>query len=134
MDYLLAEAHYRSGGAIDIPSGFVTPKVGPHKSYGFQPGKLYGQQVSLRLFPGFVHTGNANVEYLTFTSGQKLYLVLMNDLGEKATIDLLLDAKKTGMDLTTIKELNKANTASLEVNKLVSTSLTPYGLKVYVME
>jgi hypothetical protein len=134
MDYLLAEAHLRSGGEIDIPSGFITPKVGPHKSYGFRPGKLYGRQVNLRLFPGFVHTGNVNVEYLTFTNGQKVYLVLMNDVGEKTTIDVLLDATKTGMDLKTIKELNKANAASLNVNKPISTSLSSYGLKVYVVE
>jgi hypothetical protein len=129
MDYLLAEAHLRSGGAIDIPSGFVTPKVGPHKSYGFQLGKLYGQPVHLRLFPGLVNTGNTNVEYLTFTSGQKLYLVLMNDLGEKLAINLQIDPTKTGMDLKTIKELNNTNT--LELNNL---SLPAYGLKVLVME
>jgi hypothetical protein len=134
MDYLLAEAHLRSGGEINIPSGFITPKVGPHKSYGFQPGKLYGQQVHLRLFPGFVQIDNTNVEYLTFTNGQKVYLVLMNDTGEKTTINLHVDTKRTGIDLKTIKELNNANAALFEANKLISTSLPSYGLKVYALE
>lgn len=129
MDYLLAEAHLRSGGAINMPSGFVTPKVGPHKSYGFQPGTLYGQPVQLRLFPGLVTTGNANVEYLTFTSGKKCYLVLMNDLGKKLTIHLRLDTSKIGMHFKTIKELN--TTGIVQPHNIV---LPAYGLKVFVLE
>jgi hypothetical protein len=134
MDYLLAEAHLRSGGEISIPSGFITPKVGPHKSYGFQQGTLYGNNVSLRLFPGLVNTGNANIEYLTFAGGKKIYLVLMNDLAENIVSNLLLNVKKTGLVFKTITELKSGKTISLEENKGLSISLTRYDLKVYVME
>jgi hypothetical protein len=134
MDYLLQEAHLRSGGAITIPSGFITPKVGPHKSYGFQQGKLYGRAVNLRLFPGLVNTGNANVEYLTFASDQKIYLVLMNDLSETTTANLLLDGKKLGKFFKSIKELNGGKIISLNENRSTMIDLAPYDLKAYELE
>ena len=81
MDYLIAEANYRSGGEIDFPGGFFTPKVGPHRPYGFAPGQIYGKKVNLTMKKGLVKLDNPYVEYLTATDmdGKKLYVILMNN-------------------------------------------------------
>ena len=77
VDYLIAEAGLRSDSNISFPYGYMTPKVGPHVTYGFAPGNIYGKKadllfrpvtpiISLRDHPNLskvlTHTSNANVE------------------------------------------------------------------------
>ena len=79
-DYLIAEAFFRSGGEIDFPGGFFTPKVGPHRPYGFAPGRLYGRKVRLTMEDG-LDVDNQYVEYITARSldDRRLFIVLMNN-------------------------------------------------------
>ena len=43
-DYLLAEAELRSNGKISFPRGFMTPKVGTHRTAGFASGIVDGKK------------------------------------------------------------------------------------------
>lgn len=81
-DYLLAEAELRSGGRIVFPRGFVTPKVGPHQSYGFAPGKIDGVSVRLVVRPEIAQQESPDLETLTAisTDGKKLFVILLNDI------------------------------------------------------
>lgn len=83
LDYLIAEASFRSGGEIDFPGGFFTPKVGPHRPYGFAPGRIYGKKVRLTLEDG-LEVDNPYVEHITARSmdGRRLYVVLLNNSPE----------------------------------------------------
>ncbi|MBI5768698.1 MAG: glycoside hydrolase family 127 protein [Verrucomicrobia bacterium] len=78
-DYLLAEVELRSGGAVAFPRGFITPKVGPHSSYGFAPGKVFGEPAALHW--GEVTTGDAAVDSVLARTvdGRKIYVVLLNN-------------------------------------------------------
>lgn len=80
-DYLLAEAELRSDGKISFPRGFMTPKVGPHKTAGFAPGTINGTKANLLLRKGLVKTNNPNVDYITAesTDGNRLFVVFLND-------------------------------------------------------
>ncbi len=42
-------SQYAFNGNITFPQGFITPKVGPHTTYGFAPGTIYGQPAGLLL-------------------------------------------------------------------------------------
>lgn len=89
-DYLMAELELRSGGEIKFPAGFITPKVGPHRTYGFAPGKVYGEDAELVMLPGGVSVDNPNVELVLARSGEGLIAMLLNDLGtaQTVTVDL----------------------------------------------
>ncbi|MEN5436464.1 glycerophosphoryl diester phosphodiesterase [Sphingobacterium faecium] len=80
-DYLIAEATLRSNGQITFPSGFITPKVGPHRSYGFEKGSIFGRSVDLKKKKGLVVLGNANVDYIlaTDSDNKELYIILLNN-------------------------------------------------------
>lgn len=95
-DYLVSEAMMRSGNAIHFPSGFVTPKVGPHKCYGFANGAVFGREASLYLPDGLVSTGNTRVDYLgAMGVGNKdLYVILLNNSVESQKAAVSLDLSK----------------------------------------
>ena len=54
MDYLMSEAEMRSNGAVSFPRGFITPKVGPHQTIGFESGLTYGKKANLVLIPNMI--------------------------------------------------------------------------------
>ena len=84
-DYLVSEAELRSGGRVAFPRGFMTPKVGPHKSLGFKPGTIDGKEVNLILKEGLITLDNTNVDYITAlsTDEQTLYVILLNNQKRK---------------------------------------------------
>jgi hypothetical protein len=80
-DYLLAEAELRSGGKVIFPRGFVTPKVGPHQTYGFAPGTVYGEKVALLIQDGLVQPDTPVIDYILTRSADqnKVYVILQNN-------------------------------------------------------
>ena len=92
-DYLVAEAELRSGGKISFPRGFMTPKVGPHKPVGFEPGLINGKKANLIIRKGLVQIDDPNVDYVTALSndGKVLYIVLLNSQNKKNTFDISID-------------------------------------------
>ncbi|MBN8822039.1 MULTISPECIES: glycerophosphoryl diester phosphodiesterase [unclassified Spirosoma] len=80
-DYLLAEAELRSGGKVTFPRGFVTPKVGPHQTYGFAAGMVNGEKANLIIDENLITIDNPSVDYILAKSVQsgKLFVVLLNN-------------------------------------------------------
>lgn len=114
MDYLVAELELRSNGSISFPAGFITPKVGPHRTYGFKDGKINEDKVSLVMKPGSFESNNPNVEVLFAQNNKYLYLMLLNDLGEKQSVKITLDSNKLGAIY----------------NDSISKVIKPYGLEL----
>lgn len=81
MDYLLSEISLRSNGNISFPAGFITPKVGPHKSYGFEKGTLFGRPVELLMRKDMVKLNNPHVDYVMAHDKERreLYVILLNN-------------------------------------------------------
>ncbi|GGG88159.1 hypothetical protein GCM10007415_22660 [Parapedobacter pyrenivorans] len=101
-DYLLSEMRMRSEGKIEFPRGFMTPKVGPHVSYGFATGNVYGKKADILLSPGLLTSDNPYIEYLLAHDEEKkkLYIMLLNQslAPQQATL---------GIDLANLSVKNK---------------------------
>lgn len=130
-DYLLSEAQLRSGNKVTFTRGFITPKVGPHESYGFAPGNIYGNEANLVNQQGIVTCNNPNIEYILArgTDAKKTFVILLNDTGEAIKDHIKLNPGKGNIqaitDLTANKQLGAAN--ELDV------ALEGYGIKVLMI-
>ena len=91
-DYLLAEIQLRSNNGIEFPRGFITPKVGPHQSYGFSAGSIYGMKASLLLKENMLSINDPYIDHFAAidTKNRKLFLLLLNndDEARKASVKL----------------------------------------------
>lgn len=134
-DYLMAEAELRSEGQVAFPRGFVTPKVGPHQTYGFEPGKINGESAALIIRDGLVQAPEPNVEYITALSpsGGKLYIIAMNAVGKPLETTLTLDigALKPGARLKSVE--SGGETIPVNGNNQWPVSLKGYGLRIYAV-
>lgn len=79
-DYVFAEAEMRSGRRISFPRGFMTPKVGPQRIFGFEPGTVYDEQANPIMVKGLFEADNTDIEILSAltTDRNRLFLILMN--------------------------------------------------------
>lgn len=134
-DYLMAEANLRSNGKVVFPRGFVTPKVGPHQTYGFSPGNIFGEQASLIIREGLLDIPDPNVEFITAqsTSGQRIFVVLMNARNEflESSITIDLDKIRPGLKAEKVTLLGKQ---SMGQKNEWDFSLEPYGLSVFAID
>ena len=135
-DYLMAEAELRSEGNISFPRGFVTPKVGPHQTYGFQPGKVYGEPADLIIRDGLLEIPEPNIEFITSQSpsGQRLFVVVMNMRNEllESSVALSPDKIRPGTKIKSIKRMD-----TVEPSNAISrwnVSLKPYGFAAYAID
>lgn len=111
-DYLMAEAELRSGGKVSFPRGFVTPKVGPHQTYGFAPGTINGQKANLIVNETLVRLDNPAVDYLLAKAvqGGKTFVILLNNRAQPSNFRVTLKGKSPvqkqlpafGMDILTL--------------------------------
>ena len=94
-DYLLSEISLRSNGRITYPGGFITPKVGPHQTYGFAPGTVFGTKADLIIRPGLFKLDNPAMEYMTAVNGKEktVFLILLNNDDEKQTSQIEMDTE-----------------------------------------
>lgn len=83
MDYLISEVSLRSENRISFPEGIITPKVGPHKSYGFKPGTLFGNECQLFFKEGMINYENPKIDYLTARGNDGVYIILLNNSLDK---------------------------------------------------
>lgn len=92
-DYLLSEVSLRSNGKITYPGGFITPKVGPHQTYGFAPGTVFGTKADLIMRPGLFKLDNPYMEYVTAMNEKEktVFLILLNNDDEKQTSQIRMD-------------------------------------------
>lgn len=114
-DYLVSELELRSHGNISFPAGFITPKVGPHRTYAFRPGSVYGEKTSLIMRHGGAVCDNPNVEVILAKGEKNLFIMLLNDLdsSQKATVT------------TDPKVLENAS-----AKNAYKRTLRPYGLEI----
>ncbi|WP_255607445.1 glycerophosphoryl diester phosphodiesterase [Pedobacter polysacchareus] len=138
MDYLISEADLRSEGQISFPRGFITPKVGPHQTYGFAAGKVYGTAASLILEQGLVKAESPYLEYVTALNAdqRKCFVVLMNNSDQKLNTQVQLNPRKIpGHSVAVSKQLalidkdGKRSLLSGNSNSL-NIELAPFSLKV----
>ncbi|MBD2703143.1 glycerophosphoryl diester phosphodiesterase [Spirosoma sp. BT702] len=132
-DYLLAEAELRSAGNVTFPRGFVTPKVGPHQTYGFAPGRIYGKPAELLVRENVVTPDNPNVEYVLAQSPDKkqLFIVLLNNRAQATTANIQLKPE--------VLRTGKGNLKSLSDGKALSGTnpaiqLPAFGIAVWSYE
>jgi hypothetical protein len=108
-DYLLSEVVLRSQGKISFPRGFVSPKVGPHQTYGFESGSIYGTKANLMICEGLVKTANSSIDPLLAQSdsGDRFFVMLLNNIAQPTAFTLSIDSDKfkTGSKVKTIKNL-----------------------------
>ncbi|RZK40960.1 MAG: glycerophosphoryl diester phosphodiesterase [Pedobacter sp.] len=95
-DYLLAEINFRSSGKVSFPKGFITPKVGPHQTYGFLPGSVYGHSAELILRKALIKTSLPQVDYFTAinTKEKKLFVFLLNNGSETCIPEIAVNDKQ----------------------------------------
>ncbi len=137
VDYLVAEANYRSGGAISFPRGFFAPKVGPHASYGFAPGSVFGRSSNLRW--GRVATEKAELDSLVTESSDGTWrLIVLNNSVRPQTAAVNVEAAqltrgaKTAWTGATVLDAKGAKVAELPVDSL-RVCVPAAGLVVIVL-
>jgi len=132
-DYLMAEAELRSGGKVSFPRGFVTPKVGPHQTYGFAPGLIYGQPASLLIRNELVTPADPNIDYITAVSPdqKKLFVVLLNSRAQATTTTVRLQPAGIRAGAGRLKSL--ASQKNLDAQR-ASLTLPPFGIDVWQFE
>ncbi len=137
VDYLLSEVMLRSDGNISFPAGFITPKVGPHKTYGFAPGKLFGKDVELFLKENVITVDNERIDCMGAIDkvSKELYVMLLNNSTsvQHATVnvnpDNVFSEKTTFANMEILNEKGKAD-KGLVGGTILNLSLPAYGLKV----
>lgn len=135
-DYLMSELSLRSGGRIGFPSGFVTPKVGPHKTFGFGAGKIFGEQARLALMDQLVSFDNPNIDYLCALNmkTKKLYLFVLNNDNESQRAALHINPSRFiaghRLQLESVGCLSAAG-KRIPFSWGDQVNISPYGLQVY---
>lgn len=139
-DYLLSEVQLRSQGKISFPHGFMTPKVGPHVSYGFKAGTVYGKEAALCFPPGLVKGDNPYFESVTAlsTDQKTLYVVVMNQATNAQSGRLKIDLSKliAGKKLRWKKEaaLSGAISKKDRVAGTLDLQIPAWGIQVTAIE
>jgi Predicted unsaturated glucuronyl hydrolase involved in regulation of bacterial surface properties, and related proteins len=133
-DYLLSEANLRSGGQVNFPRGFITPKVGPHQSYGFSPGNIYGSQAELLLREGMLQTDSPYLDYFGAINHEqkKLFLILLNNDDELLNTNVKIDYKKIINNAPKTASLVAADgkKTNLAASDQWQVTIAPYGIQV----
>lgn len=135
-DYLMAEAELRSDDKISFPRGFVTPKVGPHQTYGFQNGEIFGESAQLISTEDFLSCDKPQVDYIVAKSAKtnKIFIVFLNNDADAITANIKWGDKSKSFRKITVRD-NKGKTVSTQ-DQLQDASLTldSYGLKLVTLE
>ncbi|MGN7821295.1 glycerophosphoryl diester phosphodiesterase [Chitinophaga sp. 22536] len=135
-DYLLSEIQLRSAGNVTFPHGFITPKVGPHQTYGFAPGKVYGTTADLLLREDMLQGAGPYLDYYCAISRKekKLFLLLLNNshLPLKDTLQVNYDKVLPGKLLRPKNAvyLHKGTQQAANVIQAFPLAIAPYGLSV----
>lgn len=137
-DYLMAEVELRSQNQISFPRGFITPKVGPHQSYGFAAGKVYGNVASLKLIDGLLKADHPVIDHVIALNSEekKCYIILLNNsVNSLKTKVEIHTGKIPGVSGTKIKSAafigaDGKKGAIVDTSKSLNIDFAPNGLKV----
>ncbi|HVJ01777.1 MAG TPA: hypothetical protein VM662_06305 [Sphingomonas sp.] len=80
LDYLVSDAHVRSGGAIDFPAEYIEGYAYLQNGfYGHKPGRFYGDAgVQLWMPKGLVRADSVELNHVAGYRGSALYLAFTN--------------------------------------------------------
>jgi len=118
----------------------VTPKVGPHQSYGFAAGVIAGQPARLVERTGLVRQENPDMEVITAvaTDRKRLFVVLMNDRKDVMETEIRLDMDKleTGKHYRVVKVSGLGSGADLRADRASQWRgrLGAYGIGVWAVD
>lgn len=105
-------------------------------TYGFQPGKIYGEPAELIIRDGLLEIQEPNIEFITSQSpsGKRLFVVLMNMRNESlgSSVGLDPDKIKPGTKIKSIKRMDTGDSPGAITRWDVS--IKPYGLAVYAID
>lgn len=134
-DYLMAEAQLRSGNGIVFPRGFITPKVGPHQTYGFAPGLVFGDSARLISTEGVLDCSNPQVEYIAAKSidGKRLYAVLMNNTGVPQSAAVSWGGAAHASNKMTVRSNGGKGTTKATPKRKITLKVEPYALQVIML-
>ncbi|HWV66635.1 glycerophosphoryl diester phosphodiesterase [Chitinophaga sp.] len=140
-DYLLSEMEMRSSGKIEFPRGFITPKVGPHQTYGFAAGKVYGTSANLLLKDGLLKTESPYLDYYCAINpaGKKLFLLLLNNDDDPQHSTLHIDytkviAGKTIKPVACYRIGKNGSRKAIGTGSSFNEDITSYGLSVIAID
>ncbi len=104
-DYLISEATLRSNGQVVFPQGFITPKVGPHLTYGFGNGTVFGTAARMFLKKEFVSADNPYIENITAVSADSKYyfIILLNNSEQEQEVSISVDPSKISKSVSVKK-------------------------------
>ncbi|AXY78680.1 glycerophosphoryl diester phosphodiesterase [Paraflavitalea soli] len=132
-DYLLAEAELRSAGKVTFPRGFITPKVGPHQSYGFAAGTIYGNKAQLLLKEGLLQTASPYLDYYGAidSTNKKLFLIVLNDDDQVLQTTIKVDYNKVLNNAIIQPKTAWSINASGKRTMLTNTNNWPLSIPAY---
>lgn len=138
VDYLMSEANMRSQGKIFFPRGFIAPKVGPHQTYGFAAGNIFGAKADLIMRKGLFNLDNPYIEYITALDekGKDLYLIVMNNDDDtqsfRAKLNTALLFAKKDVEIKNVSLIadNGTSKTLLSDTTTWNLNLNSYGLAV----
>jgi len=137
-DYLMAELTVRSEGKVSFPRGFFTPKVGPHASYGFAPGSVYGDAAELGWGEAGVDNPAIDCVIARAVDSPRVYLLLMNEVGREHTVTLAPDAASLTAGRATAFSgagvIGPSTRAKLDLNQPLRLTVPAYGLTVVALD
>lgn len=137
-DYLLSEINLRSNGKITYPCGFMAPKVGPHKTYGFASGWVMGTKADLIMRKGLFTMDNPYMEYIISLNEKEktVFLILLNNDDERQTSSIgmntacLFPGKDIRLKRVTCFDA-KGDEVSMPETANWRVTIDTYGLKVF---
>lgn len=132
-DYLLSEANFRSKGKISFPRGFVTPKVGPHQTYGFEAGNIYGNKAQLAIIEDLIDIDNTSVDYIISQSEKTktIYVTMLNNEAKVNDFALRVNEAKLPISNAKISEINYVdfNGAKLDPGTSNRINIPAFGIR-----
>ncbi|REA60693.1 glycerophosphoryl diester phosphodiesterase [Dyadobacter luteus] len=134
-DYLMSEIELRSAGKVSFPRGFVTPKVGPHQTYGFAPGDVYGKKADLVIREGFV-TGNTPVVdpiLAENTEGNQAFIILLNNRAQPSEGKIALNPEKWAVGKKIKSITTTTSNKKISNGQSIEYQLPGFGMEVYTM-
>lgn len=137
-DYLLSEVELRTNGKVNFPRGFITPKVGPHQTYGFAAGSVFGNSAELFLKQGLLTTPNAQLDHFAAVNTQqkKLWLLLLNNDDDIMNTSVTIDYSKAFSEVPKKISIvdNDGKQTVLESGNNFQVNIPAYGIKVIEVE
>ena len=135
-DYLMAEAELRSNGQISFPRGFVTPKVGPHQTYGFTNGNIFGEPAQLMITEDFLSCDKPQVDYIVAKStiSEKVFIVFLNNDADKVTTNITWGSKSKSFKKIIVRDDKGKSLSTEDQSRDSSLPIDSYGLKLIILE